>query len=103
MGTKLLDLGEMVDLGEMLALGELLSMVLLIVFWTDMETLSHFGEMSLMMCQPFMQRGLGGSMQAKQVFQNFQKVFQRLHQPGRALIIRSDVVCYNANRLLGRS
>jgi hypothetical protein len=50
-----------------------------------------------------MQRGLGGSMQAKQVFQNFQKVFQRLHQPGRALIIRSDVVCYNANRLLGRS
>jgi hypothetical protein len=66
-GTKLLDLGEMVDLGE------LLSMVLLIVFWTDMETLSHFGEMSLMMCQPFMQRGLGGACRPSKFFRIFRK------------------------------
>jgi hypothetical protein len=59
-GNKLLALGEMLVLGEMLALRELLTMVRPMVFWTNMEMLSHFGETSLRVCQPFMQCGLGG-------------------------------------------
>ena len=63
---KALDRGEQ---AQMLALKFFWMMVQPMVFWTNMEMLSRFGEMSLKMCQPFMQCGLGGKMQAKKQMQ----------------------------------